>query len=828
MIYNPGNGWAIEKCLLDPNVTTTMELILNGVSQGQAALVRIYHRSESGPGSPQIAVIYASGFIRLKPNADPSPPIPFGSSFILGPAYWPSFLTYYHNPHLTRLALDTSWLPTGPLRMQAEGTNHDFIVSYELTLPPPHDHQTRLHVSQSYTATQAIAIDSARRAETQGFKLVQISSMFVNEGSGCDGGYNDCHDSNTARFIGSDLNRRQVAFTSLTPSIFIFDPVVPLGNTWLDTLHTDDQSWQGDTPNVRVALDALPVDYTITPQGWFSATTNPNDDNISLWLHDDSSAAQSWAVGENGRVSYWLLAQDDPPEPWTDLGLRSGFSMLDFEGSYTCFPVLPSPPVTAVVTPIAGYPDTALELRYNLGSANGNWAQLRCNFDPPLNLSAYDHLRFDWRGDPEAANSLEVALISRSNGQDYIFGRGYHHPTHHAWWGQLVIPFNFLEPWTEGTTFNPGQVSGFFVSVVKDPADDVGGSGSLAIDNLATYNVRLRRVSAAFEKVSPNSTAMIAAANWLADQQRNTGLLKSWQEEAICVAHTYDQALALLVFSREDRWAEADTLVEALVQAQNGDGSWYKSYDCNNNSLPCVHCTKWEGDIAWAIYALNRYLALNGSHPQAIAARNRAAAWLTTRLSPTDGCLLIDHTEGTIDAWWAFQSSGPAYVEEAEGLRDCLLGGYWDETMGRFKGGKNWQQPYLDNQTWGAAFLKAICEEDKARRALSYARDILRLPAQGGQLFGFDGQGGPWSVWNEGTAQYIAVGGERANELLLELLAQQRSDGAIPGSPDEFNGGGLWATRWYGIAPTAWLYNALNGEPFPAGCQKTWLPVILK
>src|SRR3990170_3642034 len=123
--------------------------------------------------------------------------------------------------------------------------------------------------------------------------------------------------------------------------------------------------------------------------------------------------------------------------------------------------------------------------------------------------------------------------------------------------------------------------------------------------------------------------------------------------------------------------------------------------------------------------------------------------------------------------------------------------------MGRFKGGKNWHQPYLDNQTWGAAFLGAIGEITKAHRALSYAREVLLTPAQGGQLFGFDGQGGPWSVLNEGTAQYIASGGEGANDLLIELMAQQREDGAMPGSPDDFSGGGVWTTRWHGVAPTA-------------------------
>jgi len=370
-------------------------------------------------------------------------------------------------------------------------------------------------------------------------------------------------------------------------------------------------------------------------------------------------------------------------------------------------------------------------------------------------------------------------------------------------------------------------VSAFFVSVVKDPVDDAGGQGRLAIDNLNATDVISRTVPVTFETVTTNVTASRAAVNWLATQQQAIGLLKSWQEESVCTAHTYDQALALLVFSREKRWSEADALVEGLAQAQNGDGSWYKSYDCNDSGYTCVHCHKWEGDIAWAVYALSRYIALGGIHPQAVTARNQAAGWLKTRINPVDGCLLIDHTEGTLDAWWALQAAGPEYRNEADRIKTCLLTYYWDENMGRFKGGRNWWQPYLDNQTWGAAFLKAVGEEEKARRALSYAREVLVLPAQGGQLLGFDGQAGPWSVWNEGTGQYVAVGGEGADDFLLELLAQQRADGAMPGSPDEFSGGGVWTARWHGVAPTAWLYNALNSERFHPGIFSLYLPLVL-
>jgi len=818
-------AWTISSCPTDPSVPATMAVWLDGVAQPEpVARLEIAHLTDDGVDWPTVAVLYASGYVRLKPNADPMPPIPFGTSVVLGPAYWSGGI-YHHNPTLESVYVATGLLPNGPLRLKITGTNGDLTVAYEVTMPPPSDNLTRWHVSQVYTATTAITLDAGRLANHEGVKLAQFSSMFVNQAASCDREGGGCHDADGARYIATDGVRRQVAFADVGGG-WVFSSTNALGDVWLDALHGDDQGWQGNTPNVRLALDALPAAETITPQGWISPTTDPNQDNVGLWLHDDG--VTGWSAGQSASTGYWILAQDDPLAPWADLGLRTGLTFLDFEDSANCFFVHDSgQTTTGTVGTIAGYTDTALQLHYDLGSAERNWAQVRCNFEPPLDLSAYDHLRFDWRGDPGAANSLEVGLIDQVGTTQRIFGRGYHHVAHRDWWGQLVVPFNFLSPWVEDATFDPSRVVAFILSVVKDGPDDSGGMGRIAIDNLSAYNVVSRTIPADFSPTMTHTVAATSAAQWLASQQQETGLLKSWAEEPTCAAHTYDQTLALIVFSHEGMWTQADALVRALAQAQNDDGSWFKSYDCDDSNLPCVHCHKWEGDIAWAIYALSRYIALGGTHPQARTAMNDGAVWLATRLG-SDGCLVIDHTEGTIDAWWALQAAGPGYRDEANQLRDCLLTCYWDDAMGRFKGGRNWQQPYLDNQTWGSAFLRAVGREEDARWALSYAYQVLRLPARGGQLFGFDGQGGPWSVWNEGSGQYVAAGGEKADVFVRELLTQQQPDGALPSSPDDFAGGGVWTTRWHGVAPTVWLYFALNPpEPFRATTW-VWLPLVLR
>lgn len=826
-VHESDGGWTIEVCRSDPNVNESMQISVNGSTYGQAVLARIYHQPADARNRPQVAVIYASGYIRLKQNEVDGEEVPFGTSFVLGPAYWSDEGIYVHNPQLTRLDFDTKYLPNGPLRIEASGTASAFEAYYQMMLPPSQRRQTRLHVIQETTAIREIRIDATRLDEAQGIKIAQFSTMFVNEESACDGGHAACHDANAVRAIGGDLTRIQRRFEAGTPNRLVFQPPIRLGNNWVDVLHTDDTSWQGNTPNARIVVDELPNTHSISIQGFIASTSEPSDDNVGIWLHDDNPDSAVWTAEESRQYGYWFVAQDDPFEPWADLNLRTGLTFEDFGSTHDCRPTVDAGQQTsAQAEAISGYSDSALQLRYNVGDGAGNWAQIRCDFDPPLDLSNFDHLRFDWRGDGDAANSLEVGLINPGVEGEHIFARGYHHVTQRDWWGQLVIPFRFLQPWTPNTAFDPSQVSAFFISVVKDPVADEGSAGTLAIDNLNAYRTQPLPPSDSPETTFINPSIADSAVRWLVEQQQSMGLLKSWQEESACQAHIYDQALALLVFTNERMWTESALIVEALMRLQNDDGSWYKNYDCLSDAA--LTDNKWEGDNAWATFALSRYLTARGSDPSVVATRQRAADWLVTRIDPADGCLVIDHTEGTIDAWWALHAAGSKYDAYTAGLQDCLLSNYWDDVAGRFKGGRDWWQPYLDNQTWGAAFLTAIDEEQKAYRALDYAMNTLLLPSQGGQIFGFDGQGGPWSVWNEGAGQYVAMRGSGAETLLQELFAQVGADGGLSGSPDAF-AGGVWATPWRGVSSTAWLYFAMHGSPFRSQASRSvYLPTVAR
>ena len=77
-MFNDG-VWVIKKLrALIPE--DPFEVLINGKSMGMTKLLSFAKRVSNTSRFPQVLVIYSSGYLRLKPGADPTPPLPFGQS----------------------------------------------------------------------------------------------------------------------------------------------------------------------------------------------------------------------------------------------------------------------------------------------------------------------------------------------------------------------------------------------------------------------------------------------------------------------------------------------------------------------------------------------------------------------------------------------------------------------------------------------------------------------------------------------------------------------------------------------------------------------------
>jgi hypothetical protein len=178
-------------------------------------------------------------------------------------------------------------------------------LAWRLVVHEPSRARTRLDVSGRFRLTERVVPDPTRTAQFQSFRLLEISSMYIDEAT---------HDVDAFRFAGPD-GLVEVAYepplaNSLLPaSPTRLAPAAPV----LDSLHTDDIGEpNGDTPSyrIRVGKSAGPVSGPLTPRAFFNDSQDPNDDNLSLWVHRRPS--QVIARGTRGGIAFELIATADP------------------------------------------------------------------------------------------------------------------------------------------------------------------------------------------------------------------------------------------------------------------------------------------------------------------------------------------------------------------------------------------------------------------------------------------------------------------------------------------------------------------------------------
>ena len=277
---------------------------------------------------------------------------------------------------------------------------------------------------------------------------------------------------------------------------------------------------------------------------------------------------------------------------------------------------------------VPGWIGHAVQMSWDLGP--GSWIQARCDFPAPADLSRADLFGLTLHGDAAApANNMSVMLADTAG---VFYGYDIPGSTHglnqvDRWLVNLPMPRKaFYRFWGPGQqAIDWSSINQLFVVVKRPAANAGGGAGRLTINQFQAVAAAQWPRQTGFVTVTTNSPAIrLAAANalgYLLSQTRPSGLVVSWKEEASPQAWLYDQALALIAFSRAGHWAAgvaanpaavaSDALAGFLMQAQKTDGHWARGWQADTAAE--IVDDGWVGDQAWCVMALIEYSLQRGS-----------------------------------------------------------------------------------------------------------------------------------------------------------------------------------------------------------------------
>lgn len=300
------------------------EVRVDGVSIGSTRLLAFANRVRKSSRFPQVLAIASSGYLRIKSGADPGQSLPFGQSLVLGPAVFgasTSFAgsTLFFNPQVQRVDVDTRRLRrngTGKLLIKivardrnlsttSTNTNQIMDLNWTIVLSEPTEARTRLRVDGRFKFTERVIPDPIRTAEFQSFRLLQISSMFIDSAR---------HDVDAFRYRGTS-GPAEARYSPPQANLLLPASPTPLAGRApiIDSVHTDDVGQpNGDTPSYRIRMERStgPVSGPLTPRAFFNDSQDLNDDNLGLWIH--RQPATVIPAGTRGEIKFSVSATADP------------------------------------------------------------------------------------------------------------------------------------------------------------------------------------------------------------------------------------------------------------------------------------------------------------------------------------------------------------------------------------------------------------------------------------------------------------------------------------------------------------------------------------
>jgi hypothetical protein len=332
-------------------------------------------------------------------------------------------------------------------------------------------------------------------------------------------------------------------------------------------------------------------------------------------------------------------------------------------------------------------------------------------------------------------------------------------------------------------------------------------------------------------------------------------LIKSFTNHS--QSYVYDQALAIIAFSREQEQAAARALLKGLAALQLPDGSLYFSYYLDGSSpYPVEGDKRFAGAIAWTALAASYYqqqfktdefkafnLAVLGYlRGQMLPLKNAVLAlkFAATDLPATpwreDETAALEHNLDAYAAFGHYLRLNPeaSFQSEINGLQNFIKL-MWDNSRSHFWSGMNLktgeinrQEIYLDNQSWAMlAVDEKLLLGLSGKEALAFNCENFLVQTEG--LTGFmdrksaRGLSVHSFIWSEGTAgQLLAMkrlgmdnhscGGKDVVTIMKSMWQMKTADGGIAYATASQDADFTTASS---VAGTTWFYFARNNfNPF--------------
>jgi len=521
-------------------------------------------------------------------------------------------------------------------------------------------------------------------------------------------------------------------------------------------------------------------------------------------------------------------------------------------------------PIVTLST-IGGCSGNALAVRWDL--QGGEWLVLVRNLEQPLDLSNRTHLRVAIRGsNPSARLSFQLKLMDADGS---VFWQVAESVTDLPVWRPMYIDLRELTCFGDaatcaGATLDRSKITQLQVGLalcMRDgaPCEQTATTGGLDLDELAAVDLRPgaphRMVVDRRERVVPRPDLRSETASAILGHTHANGLVPAWFPEPSPNYNTYTEAAALLVFLAEyERTGDARyrdaaiRLANALIDLQiasprRNAGAWMSAYTLRNGVIESFDgtCTgdeamidgddrdinrcSWVGNIAWAVLALERARDAKLPVERLSTSINAATAWIAAQIGrmPAYPDLITRGLEGNVSAWFALAA---VHAPQIKNFGEAIYARGWDPVEQRLKmgvGDVDFGSAIDMSGSWGAQFLRRIGRPAEALASQGYALSIFPTTSFDGAIDGMGDIAGPWTVTVEFGAQAAAAGIAGSNAIMQEIARLEHPDGSFPGGADEWFGGigTPWTTTMTGVAPTAWVYFAQNGDPLDGAKRRS-------